>query len=143
MANDQQSRQRREKKKRQHELQRKRKKKRTSSPVKPGEVVVGFTARRGLNMLCDEEQCCVITHNRSAMKQFIENHGLSVNDYVIESTSSSHILRVLSLGGKYAVDQQSYRQLLPIANANGKDWQPLEFQEPTDEGICLVRLGAN
>ena len=143
MAN-QASNRRRQEKKRKKELQRKAKHKRQSQTRKqPHDPVVGYVAMQGKNLLCDEGRYGFVIGSRSEMKTFIENHGLEAGDYLIRAASSLHILAAMSLGGKYAFDQESYQRLLEPANVAGLRLKPVEFMDVGSEGIYLARVDPN
>jgi len=143
MSNKQVSERRRQEKKRRRELQRKAKAKQTSQSQtrkQPDDSVVGYVARRGVVVVCHEQQWCVVISSRAGMRLFIENHGSQANDYVIERATANHILTAISMGGKYALDQESYQRLLKPANAAGLQLKPLEFRDAGSEGVYLVRV---
>ena len=139
MANHQASKRRRQENKRKKELLRKAKHKRQAhKPLKDPEV--GYVARHGMEVLCDEERFCVVMGRRAGMKSFIKSHGSKASDYAIEPATASHILTAMSAGGKYAFDQESYQRLIKPAQAFGLSLKPVEFSDAGSEGIYLVRL---
>ena len=143
MSNKQVSERRRQAKKRRRELLRKAKAKQTrqsQTHKQPDDSVVGYVARRGVVVVCDEQKWCVVTSSRAGMKSFIENHGSRASDYVIEPATVNHILTAMSMGGKYALDQKSYQRILKPANAAGFGLKPMEFRDAGSEGIYLVRV---
>jgi len=103
------------------------------------DTLVGYTARQGMNVVCDE-QACIVAGSRAAMVSILEHHRYDPADYLIEKATASHLLQGMELGGVYAFDREAYGRFLQPAQSAGLSLGEEDFSDPGPTGIYLARV---
>jgi hypothetical protein len=102
--------------------------------------LIGYTARRGMIMVCNNQQACVVIGSRGSLITFLEERSLSPQDHVIEPASSQHVISGMSLGGKYALDRHAFKKFLPLARTAGLNLEAVDFAEDPSDAVVLAEL---
>lgn len=104
--------------------------------------VIGYVAfnREKTNLICDGD-ACIVAGSRRKMKEYIQHYSTVKDTGIIKKAYFGDIKKVLSLGGAYLLDEESYSLFLNLSNKLGLDLQVIETENRDSKGkLKLFRI---
>lgn len=104
--------------------------------------VIGYVAfnREKTDLICDGN-ACIVAGSKRKMEEYIQHYSTVKNTGIINKAYFGDIKNVLSLGGAYLLDEESYNRFINLSNKSGLDLQFTE-NEHSDSGgkLKLFRI---
>lgn len=104
--------------------------------------VIGYVAfnREKTDLICDGN-ACIVAGSKRKMEEYIQHYSTVKDTGIINKAYFGDIKNVLSLGGAYLLDEESYNRFINLSNKSGLDLQFTE-NEHSDSGgkLKLFRI---
>ena len=104
-------------------------------------VIGVFAYRARTEVICVEQDACLIAGSEEAMREYArELTGSAPDELTIRKTRLAEILEGVSVGAAYAFDEEAYSRFLPLALAAGLAASEADFEKARNEGrrfLCV------
>ena len=104
--------------------------------------VIGYVAfnREKTDVICDGD-ACIVAGSKRKMKEYIQHYSTVKDTGIIKKAYFGDIKNVLSLGGAYLLDEESYNLLIKLSNESGLNLQVIENEHRDSESkLKLFRI---
>jgi hypothetical protein len=104
--------------------------------------VIGYVAfnREKTDVICDGN-ACIVAGSKRKMKEYIQHHSTVKDAGIIKKAYFSDIINVLSLGGAYLLDEESYNRFINLSNNSGLNLHVIENEHrDSEDKLKLFRI---